>query len=154
MRMARPWEFLTNAAVAAGVLLRAVQYFANSSLWVDEAALSRNILDKSFAQLTEPLDYAQSAPIGFLFAQKALVVNFGGSEFLLRAVPFAASLAALVLFAILVRRLLTEFGQAIAVTAFALGCPFIYFGAQAKPYSTDVAMALLFVECPDGSSGC
>ena len=62
---------------------------------------------------------------------------------LLRAIPFAASLAALVLFAVVVRRLLTEFGQAIAVTAFALGCPFVYFGAQAKPYSTDVAVTLL-----------
>ena len=143
MRMARPWQFLTIAAVAAGVLLRAVQYFANSSLWVDEAALSRNILDRSFARLTDPLDYAQSAPIGFLLAQKALVVNVGGSELLLRAIPFAASLAALVLFAAVVRRVLTEFGQAVAVAAFALGCPFIYFGAQAKPYSTDVAVTLL-----------
>ena len=142
MPMARPWRFLTVAAVAAGALLRAVQYFANSSLWVDEAALSRNILDRSLAQLAQPLDYAQSAPIGFLFAQKAMV-NFGSGELLLRAIPFAASLAALVLFAAVVRRLLTEFGQAVAVAAFALGSPFIYFGAQAKPYSTDVAVTLL-----------
>ena len=142
MRMARSWQFLTVAAVAAGVLLRAVQYFANSSLWVDEAALSRNILDRSFAQLTQPLDYAQSAPIGFLIAQKVMV-SFGGSELVLRAIPFAASVAALVIFAAIVRRVLTEFGQAVAVTAFALGSPFIYFGAQAKPYSTDVAVALL-----------
>ena len=71
------------------------------------------------------------------------MVNFGSSELLLRAIPFAASLAALVLFAAVVRRVLTEFGQAVAVAAFALGSPFIYFGAQAKPYSTDVAVALL-----------
>ena len=142
MRMARVWQLLMVAAVAAGVLLRAVQYFADSSLWVDEAALSRNILDRSFAQLAQPLDYAQSAPIGFLFAQKVMV-TFGGSELLLRAIPFAASLTALVVFAVLVRRVLTDFGQAMAVTAFALGCPFIYFAAQAKPYSTDVTVTLL-----------
>ena len=140
--MARPWQFLTVAAVAAGVLLRAVQYFANSSLWVDEAALSRNILDRSFAQLAQPLDYAQSAPIGFLFAQKVMV-SFGSSEWLLRAIPFAASVAALVVFILVARRVLTEVGQAVAVAAFALGSPFIYFGAQAKPYSTDVAVTLL-----------
>src|SRR5687767_7155524 len=116
MRMARPWQFLTVAAVAAGVLLRAVQYFANSSLWVDEAALSRNILDRSFAQLAQPLDYAQSAPIGFLFAQKVMV-SFGSSEWLLRAIPFAASVAALVVFILVARRVLTEFGQAVAVAA-------------------------------------
>ena len=130
--MARFWQLLMVAAVAAGVLLRAIQYFADSSLWVDEAALSRNILDRSFAQLAQPLDYAQSAPIGFLFAQKVMVI-FSGSELLLRAIPFAASLTALVVFAALVRRVLTDFGQAMAVTAFALGCPFIYFAAQAKP---------------------
>lgn len=140
--MARVWQLLMVAAVAAGVLLRAVQYFADSSLWVDEAALSRNILDRSFAQLAQPLEYAQSAPIGFLFAQKVMVI-FSGSELLLRAIPFAASLTALVVFAVLVRRVLTDFGRAMAVTAFALGCPFIYFASQAKPYSTDVAVTLL-----------
>ena len=46
-------------------------------------------------QLAQPLDYAQSAPIGFLFAQKVMV-NFGSGELWLRAIPFAASLAALV----------------------------------------------------------
>ncbi len=140
--MARPWQFLTVAALAAGALLRAVQYFANSSLWVDEAALARNILDRTFLQLAQPLDYAQSAPIGFLFAQKA-VVSLGSSELWLRAIPFAASLAALVLFAAVSRRLLTDFGRALAVTAFALGAPFIYFAAQAKPYASDVAVTLL-----------
>ena len=140
--MARFWQLLMVAAVAAGVLLRAVQYFANSSLWVDEAALSRNILDRSFVQLAQPLDYAQSAPIGFLFAQKMMLI-FGGSELLLRAIPFAASLTALAVFAAVARRVLTDFGQAMAVTAFALGCPFIYFAAQAKPYSTDVTVTLL-----------
>jgi hypothetical protein len=140
--MAGSWRLLTIAAVVAGVLLRAIQYFAASSLWVDEAALSRNILDRSFAQLTGPLDFAQSAPIGFLFAQKILVTA-GSSELWLRAIPFAASLAALVAFAAVARRVLNEIGQAVAVTMFALGSPFIYFGAQAKPYSTDVAVTLL-----------
>ena len=82
-------------------------------------------------QLAQPLDYAQSAPLGFLFAQKAMV-NFGSSELWLRAIPFAASLAALVIFAALVRRVLNEFGQAVAVTAFALGSPFIYFGGASQ----------------------
>lgn len=140
--MARHWSLLTVAAVVAGGLLRAVQYFANSSLWVDEAALSRNVLDRPFALLAQPLDYAQSAPVGFLVTQK-LIVTFGSGELLLRVVPFAASLAALIVFAALVRRVLGEFGQGLAVAAFALGSPFVYFAAQAKPYSSDVAVTLL-----------
>ena len=35
------------AALAAGVAVRLWQYLGNSSLWIDELALARNILERS-----------------------------------------------------------------------------------------------------------
>jgi len=142
MGLVNRWRLITAVAVLGGAWLRAAQYLANSSLWVDEAALSRNIVNRSIAMLAGPLDFAQSAPLGFLVAQKTAIV-FGASELTLRAVPFLASLVALILFVSISRRLLSDHAHAVAVVMFAVGSPFIYFGSQAKQYSTDVAVALL-----------
>jgi hypothetical protein len=141
MRDSRSWTSLALVAVAAGVALRTIQYGAQSSLWVDEAALARNIVDRSWIDLARPLDFAQYAPLGFLWLQKATTIA-GTGELALRAVPFAGSIIALALFAVVARRLLSPAAGAIAIAMFALGSPFIYFAAQAKPYSTDVTIAV------------
>src|SRR5690606_12042987 len=64
-----PW-FLSMLVVVLGIVLRLRQYFANRSLWVDEASLALNIINRSFGGLTQPLDYNQGAPVGFLFIEK------------------------------------------------------------------------------------
>src|SRR4051794_12995091 len=74
--------------VVLGVVLRWVQYWPARSLWHDEAALAVNIVQRSFAELLEPLDFNQGAPIGFLMVQKALGATFGYEARVLRFVPF------------------------------------------------------------------
>ena len=51
--------------VALGIALRVRQYLVNHSLWEDEASLAFNLVNRSFSQLTQLLDYHQAAPIGF-----------------------------------------------------------------------------------------
>jgi hypothetical protein len=123
--------------------LRLWQYLANSSLWIDEIAVARNVIDRSFGALLGPLDYAQTAPLGFLFATKAATVLFGTGELALRAVPLVCGLCSLVLFRAVARRLLSGWAVPYAVGLFALGIPFVYFSSQVKQYSSDVAAALL-----------
>ena len=49
----------------AGFFLRFRQYLANRSLWVDEARLANNILERSVLELIKfPLLFNQSAPGG------------------------------------------------------------------------------------------
>ncbi len=133
---------LAAAIVGVGVALRSVQYFSQSSLWIDEAALARNIVDGSFLRLLGPLDYAQVAPPGFLWLERATVLALGPSELSLRLWPFAASLAGLVLFTILAFRVLPEAAAALASWLFAVAVPMVFFGADVKPYSADVAASL------------
>ena len=123
--------------------MRLWQYLAHNSLWLDEAALARNIIDRPVAALFEGLDYVQTAPVGFLLVEKALITLFGTSELVLRAFPLFCSLLALPLFWSLAKRVLSGWSATFAVGLFSLGIPFIYFASQVKQYSSDVFFAIL-----------
>ena len=128
-----------------GALLRTWQYLANSSLWIDELALARNIIDRPFLALWQPLDYAQVAPVGFLILERGLTKLLGTNELALRAFPFLSGLASLFLFWSVSKRVLSGWAGTLAVGLFSLGIPFIYFSSQVKQYSSDVAAALLLL---------
>ena len=50
------------AAVLVGLALRLWQYGAAASIWVDEAAVACNVLDRDVSSLLGTLDHAQIAP--------------------------------------------------------------------------------------------
>ena len=142
------WDFrrtLVSSLLLIGAALRLWQYGANGSLWLDEAALARNILERDLVGLLHPLAYGQVAPLGFLLAQKTLVTIAGVSEYALRSLPLVTGLAALPFFAAVARRILHDRAAVYAVGLFALGQPFIYFSAQVKQYSLDVVASLLAI---------
>lgn len=123
--------------------MRVWQYLANSSLWVDEAALARNIADRSPGELLQPLDYAQVAPAGFLLVEKAFVSLLGDGELALRLFPLLCGLAALPIFWRLASRVLAGWWGVYALGLFALATPLVYFSSQVKQYSSDVAATVV-----------
>ncbi len=127
--------------VIAGLILRLRQYLMGRSLWLDEAMLSINIVNRSFLGLTEWLEYDQQAPICFLWLQKVSVLVFGNNEYALRLVPFVAGCAALGLMYLLSRRLPPSVGLT-ALALFAFSYPLVYYTSEAKQYIVDVAIAL------------
>lgn len=134
-------DWIGVCLLLAGFLLRLRQVLMGRSLWLDEAMLSINIVNRSFLGLTEWLEYDQQAPIGFLWLQKVSVLIFGNNEYALRLVPFAAGCAALWLMYLISRRLPT-FAGLTALALFAFSYPLIYYTAEAKQYIVDVAVAL------------
>jgi hypothetical protein len=129
----------------AGVVLRIQQYWPIRSLWHDEAALAVNIVQRSFAELLQPLDFNQGAPIGFLMIEKALGVAFGYDVRVLRFVPFLCSLIALPVFWLLARRTLGLQAALIAFGLFALTRPLAFYAGELKQYSSDVLITLLLL---------
>ncbi len=117
--------------------------FANVSLWLDEAALARNIIDRPALALFQPLDYAQVAPSGFLLAEKFFVTLLGGSEWALRLFPLLCGLVAIALFWRVALWTLTGWAVPYAVGLFALATPLVYFSSHVKQYSSDVAATVL-----------
>lgn len=132
--------------VVIGASLRLWQYFANTSLWSDEIFVAANILDRSMRQLlTSPLAYGQAAPKGFLLSEKLLAASLGPSDPVLRLFPLLCSLAALVGFACVVRRLLDRLAAPVALALFATASPLVAYASQVKQYSSDVAIAVFLL---------
>ena len=73
--------------IALGIILRVRQYFSGRSFWSDEASLAYNLVNRTFSGLTQPLDYEQGAPIGFLFIEKFLIILWGNVDQVMRLFP-------------------------------------------------------------------
>jgi hypothetical protein len=143
----RQWmDAVLLGLVVFGAILRLWQYLANTSLWMDEIFLTTSILHRSLRQLlTLPLDYGQVAPTGFLLAEKLLTASMGPSDAVLKFYPFLCSLAGLVAFACVVRRLLNGIAAPVALALFATAPSLVAFATQVKQYSSDVAIAVILL---------
>jgi hypothetical protein len=140
-----PLRQLTWLIISFGILIRLVQYLSNRSLWADEAVLALNIINRSYLELAQPLDYEQGAPIGFLFVEKVAIQLLGNNEFALRLFPLLAGIVSLFLFAKLLQICLLPIGRPIALVIFANLSYLIYYSSEVKQYSSDVAIALILL---------
>jgi hypothetical protein len=136
--------YLCAAILLGGAALRVWQYAARTSLWLDELALARNILDRPLPRLLgDPLAYDQVAPPGFLLAERLVVLALGDGELQLRLVPFISGLATLPLFYLLAARTLRGAALPLGVALFALAEVFVRFAALAKQCEVDLAVGLV-----------
>lgn len=141
--VAAPPRWAWAAVLAAGVAVRLWQYLGNPSLWIDELALTEDVLHLPLrALLTRPLPLDQIAAPGFLAALKASAAWLGTSEFALRAFPFLCALGSVPLFAALARRVQPAWTGLFSLSAFSLLPLLVSWSASVKQYSTDVAVSL------------
>jgi hypothetical protein len=130
----------------AGAALRLAEYGGDQAQWIDEIAVSRNILERATGDLlTRPLAYDQSAPPGFLLIEKVTTRLLGTSDYALRIFPLFGSLIALIVFRRLARRVLDGSGPIVALALFAASPPLVVYAAQVKQYSSDAAAAVLLL---------
>ena len=136
--------------ILVGAVLRLRQYLTGRSLWVDEAMLALNIVERTFAGMLQPLDYDQGAPMGFLLVEKISNIIFGKHELVLRLFPFLVGLVSLGLFYILLKRIMGGGGLLIALALFALNPRLIYYSSEVKQYIVDagVTISLLLIAAP------
>jgi uncharacterized membrane protein len=145
----RGWKtFLSwDKAVAAllillGTILRLRGYLTGRSLWVDEAMLALNIVERDLAGMFRPLDYDQGAPIGFLLVEKLFNLILGKQELALRLFPLLVGLISLELFYLLVKRMMSGPGLLVALALFAFNPRLIYYSSEVKQYILDVAVTI------------
>ncbi len=139
-------QIILGGVIATGFVFALYQYFYNRSLWLDEASLAQNIIDRSFLHLLKPLKHNQIAPIGFLMVEKFFTVLFGNNELALRLFPLLGFCASIPLFFIMSSTLTRSNTLALLCTGgFAVTYRLIYYASEVKQYSTDVLITILLI---------
>jgi hypothetical protein len=148
------FRIVSISLIILGISIRIYHFLLNRSLWLDEAMLSNNIVNRDYLQLLQPLDERQIAPIGFLMVQKFLVNTFGVSEYSLRAFPTLAGIISIIFFYLLFRKIAGEKIACAGLLFFIFGKLLIYHSTEAKQYYMDVfvyilAFYYLYFKTPD-----
>jgi hypothetical protein len=128
-----------------GVGLQLHRWWAGGTLWLDEQMIARNIRDRDFAGLAGPLDFNQSAPLGWLWTQRVVVELLGTGERALRLVPLVFGIGALVAAWAIGRRWLGPAGTFAVVSLLAVNAALLRYSTEVKQYSGDVFWALLLL---------
>jgi hypothetical protein len=129
---------VTTACAAVDI----VQWLRDAPLWVDEEMIALNFRDRSFARLPGALWLGQSAPLGWLFAERAMLLAFGTRELVLRVVPLLFGIATLVAAAWMGLRWMNAISAAVLVVLLTFGEWTSHFTFEVKHYSADMFWAL------------
>ncbi len=129
--------------ITFGVLLYFRGYLFNRSLWIDEARLALNIINRSFSGLLQPLDHNQGSPVAFLIVEKIIVEIFGNSEYALRLFPFICGMTSIFLFYRLSEYYIETTIIPVALALFVSSYWLTYYSSELKQYSCDVTISLL-----------
>lgn len=136
---------LTWVVVAAGAVLRIRQWAYGRSLWLDELMLLRAMRQQTLGELLEPLNYAQSAPPGWLATQHVLIGVLGSGELAVRLLPLLLGVGGVVFTALLARTLLGGPAALVATLLVAVNPQLIIYSSEFKQYSADVFFLTLVV---------
>lgn len=132
-------QVIIKLIIGAGVLVSTIQFFYNRSLWLDEAYLSLNIINKSHFDLLKPLDLWQVAPILFLQIEKVFSNLIPNSEFGLRLFPLISFWLSIFLFYKIIKTINQNYYTIIfSLSLFVFNSTFIYYSSEAKQYMSDV----------------
>ncbi|XWK88645.1 MAG: glycosyltransferase family 39 protein [Phormidium sp.] len=142
----KTWKVINQLAflaIAYGIIIRLAQYISNRSLWGDEAYIALNIVNRSYLELLQPLDYDQAAPPGFLWVEKLAVQLFGNNEYALRLFPLIAGIVSLFALYQLGKWTVSAIALPIALILFACLKYPLYYATEVKQYSSDLLVGLL-----------
>ncbi len=140
------FKYLSLAILLIGGITRLVIFGQNRSMFLDEANLARNVVEKSPEAFFKALDYEQYAPPLFMLLQKFNVWWLGATEYAIRLFPLVAGLISLyLLYKIALKFVKPGPGLMVILFVFAFSEYFLHFGTEGKQYSSDVMFALLLI---------
>ena len=129
------------ALLVAG--LDIAQWLRAAPLWVDEEMIAINIRDRFFSELPGPLWLGQSAPLGWLVVQRALLLTLGTGELVLRFVPLLFGIATVAAAVWVGRRWMHPWAAALLVALCGVSQWMSHYRFELKHYSADAFWALL-----------
>jgi hypothetical protein len=133
---------ITIIVMLLGAGSRILSWLQNRPLWLDEQLISLNLRERDYAGLAGALGYDQSAPLGWLWVQRFMLVTFGEGELVLRFVPMLAGTGTVFLAWLVGRKFLGPVGGFTLTALAAVSVGLLDYSAQVKHYSLDTFFTL------------
>jgi hypothetical protein len=131
--------------ISFGIALRLIAVLRRDSFAGEELMLTLNLANRSYTGLLQPLSYAQTAPIPFLWAERLAIQLNGLDLAALRVLPFVAGCLTLVILWAIASRLLCEDDALLALGLAATSPVLIDCSTEVTPYALDALMCVLAV---------
>jgi hypothetical protein len=125
-----------------GAALLIYQWAGARPLWLDEEMIAVNLRDRTFAELTGTLWLGQTAPLGWLFVQRGVLLTLGTSELALRAVPVLFGIATVATAVWVGHRWMRPIAAAVFVLLCSLAQWISFYYLELKQYSADTFWGL------------
>jgi 4-amino-4-deoxy-L-arabinose transferase-like glycosyltransferase len=138
-------KVLPYIVIALGVILRIVVYLQNRSLIIDEANIARNLFERGFTTLLQPLSYEQYAPPLFLYIEELATLLGGFSEYILRFYPLLSGIAVLLLLYQVLKDYAEDNAVWYALILLATGPIYLRYSTEVKQYMPDAMVALALI---------
>lgn len=145
MKQAKYLIYISWLILCAGILLRLVLYLQPHDLNIDEANVMRNLAERSFTGLLQPLSYYQYAPPVFLWMEKLSVLCCGLGEKAGWLYPLLCGIASLFVLHRILALLLPVQSRWLPLAVFSFGIIYIKYSVQVKQYMPDTLVSLLLV---------
>ena len=137
------WLYGASTAALLGVVLDVFQWAGAPSLWLDEEMIALNVRDRAFADLRGTLWLGQSAPLGWLVAERAILLTLGAGELASRLLALCFGIATLVAALWVGRRWMSRLGAVVLVVLCSLGQWLSHYRFEVKHYSADAFWGLM-----------
>ena len=137
------WLYGASTAALLGVVLDVFQWAGAPSLWLDEEMIALNVRDRAFADLRGTLWLGQSAPLGWLVAERAILLTLGAGELASRLLALCFGIATLVAALWVGRRWMSRLGAVVLVVLCSLGQWLSHYRLEVKHYSADAFWGLM-----------
>jgi hypothetical protein len=142
---ARSFQIATLSVLVLGAILRIYLWLHGRSIFIDEANLIRNFVEKSYTQLWGNLDYQQYAPPLFSSASKAIIGIFGNTEQTVRLIPLLSGIGLLFFFYRIGQVFLSPILLLFASSILASNRLGLQYATECKQYASDSLITLAFI---------
>ena len=143
-------KIMTEALGAVVVLICIIcsvrMNIVGRTLWLDEAMLAMSFCKRSFSQLfVAPLDWNQSAPVGYIFIVRIITAIFGTTEAALRSFSVIAYALMLLVFYLIAKEYLKTEYPFLCTAAVANIKFLLKYSNMFKPYIFDTLCVLVVI---------
>lgn len=141
------FTILLMLIILFGISYRVTLFIQNRNLIIDEANVVRNVYERNLLGLLKPLSYEQYAPPLYLWQLELSSWLFGYSEYAMRLPALIWGIAALFMYTLLTRKLMSEKAVWFTVGLLAGAPPLVKYSAEVKQYGPDLCIAVILTYC-------